>query len=175
MFPGNRRQDTDPFSCHGNDLPAAAGEVMEVRGVEAQETPAADGDKKLSREWYFRASAGFSSLVINHELERIITYALDVDTHAHNLGVLWKNEPFPTERFFQEAARIVERSDLVEENVVALKNAVVRFVRAGQPAQEHASRLSCRSHRSRWRVSHRYMAPALREGEGPGQPDGVGP
>lgn len=175
MFPGNRNQDPDSFSCHEKGLPAYAGEVMEVMGVKAQEMPAAEGDNKISREWYFRASAGFSSLVMTEELERIITYALDVDTHAHNLGVLWKKEPFPTERFFQEAAGIVERSDLVEENVVALKNAVVRFVRAGQPASEHTSRLPCRSHRSRWRVSHQYRVPAPYEGEAPGQPDGGEP
>ena len=175
MFPGNRSQGPDLFSYHGNRLPATAGEVLEVKGGEAQDMTVADGDNKLSREWYFRASAGFSSLVISDELERIITYALDVDTHAHNLGVLWMKEPFPQDQFFQEAARIVERSDMVEENIIALKNAVVRFVRAGQPIREHKSRLSCRSRRSGRRVLQRYSAPAPHEDKGPVQLDGEKP
>lgn len=121
-----------------------------------------------SPEWYFRASAIYSELLISSELERIFQYTADVDTHAHNLGVLWMTDPFPRELFIREARSIVERSGAVEEQVTALRNTVVRFMHAGNPDV----RKRPQSRKSRRRVQWRRSAPVFIEDQDPGLQDG---
>ena len=111
------------------------GEVEAVQSEGKQDQQPA-GIQTGSPEWYFRASALYSELLINSELERIFQYTADVDTHAHNLAALWMTDPFPRDLFIQEAVRIVERSDAVEEQVTTLKNTVIRFMHAGNPDQK---------------------------------------
>ena len=114
-----------------------------------------------NREWYFRASAEFSSLLIGSELEQILQYTADVETHAHNLCVLWMTDPFPRDLFVQEAVSIIERSDAVEDNVGTLKNTVVRFLHAGKPDEKKMPR----SRRVRRRIVRRRSAPVLHENQ----------
>ena len=121
-----------------------------------------------SPEWYFRASALYSELLINSELERIFQYTADVDTHAHNLAALWMTDPFPRDLFIQEAVRIVERSDAVEEHVTTLKNTIVRFMHAGNPDQKKRPG----SRRGRRHGNQRRVTPRLPENQNPGQQGG---
>ena len=114
-----------------------------------------------SPEWYFRASALYSELLINSELERIFQYTADVDTHAHNLAALWMTDPFPRDLFVKEAVSIIERSDAIEDNVGTLKNTVVRFLHTGKPDE----RKMPRSRRVRRRIVRRRSAPVLHENQ----------
>ena len=143
------------------------GEVEAVQSEGEQDQQPA-GIQTGSPEWYFRASALYSELLINSELERILQYTADVDTHAHNLAALWMTDPFPRDLFIQEAVRIVERSDAVEEHVTTLKNTVIRFMHAGNPDETKMPK----SRRTRRRIVRRQSAPALPENQDPGQQGG---
>lgn len=89
-----------------------------------------------SREWYFRASAEFSACVASRELERIMKYTVETDTHAHNLAVLWMTDPFPEDIFVREAQCIVDTSKETGEIVDVLKDTAIRFVHATMPDDE---------------------------------------
>ena len=121
-----------------------------------------------SREWYFRVSAEFSSLLVGSELERIFQYTADVDTHAHNLGILWMTDPFPQNLFIQEAVSIIERSDAIEDNVATLKNTVVRFMHAGKSDEGKIPR----SRRGRRRIVRKRSASVHHEDQEPRQQSG---
>ena len=142
------------------------GDAAAVLAEGGQQQPA--GIQAGSPEWYFRASAIYSSLLISGELERIFQYTADVDTHAHNLAVLWMTDPFPRDLFIREAVSIIERSEALENNVTALRNTVVRFMHAGNPDE----RKRPGSRRGRRRVMRRRSAPAFMEDTDPGQQDG---
>ena len=143
------------------------GEVEAVQSEGEQDQQPA-GIQTGSPEWYFRASALYSELLINSELERIFQYTADVDTHAHNLAALWMTDPFPRDLFIRESVSIIERSDAVEEQVTTLRNTVVRFMHAGNP--DATKRLGSR--RTRRRIVRRQTAPALPENQDPGQQGG---
>ena len=146
------------------------GEVEAVQSEGKQDQQPA-GIPIGSPEWYFRASALYSELLINSELERIFQYTADVDTHAHNLAALWMTDPFPRDLFIQEAVRIVERSDAVEEQVTTLKNTIVRFMHAGNPDEKNVSR----SRKRRRHHPGRRSTPITPPNQDPGQQDGGTP
>ena len=147
-----------------------AGEVTAVR-VEGVQDRQSSGDQTGSHEWYLRASAEFSTLLISCELERILQYATDVNTHAHNLGVLWLTDPFPLDQFVQEAVSIIERSDAIEDNVTTLKNTVVRFLHANKPDNGKW----IRSRKSRRRIVRKRSLPVILKDQGNRKRDGVIP
>ena len=142
------------------------GEVatVQVEGEQQQSAAIQPG----SPEWYFRASAIYSEILISSELERLFQYTADVDTHAHNLAVLWMTDPFPRDLFIREAASIVERSEAIENNVTTLRNTVVRFMHAGNSDEKKRTA----SHRGRRRIVRKQSAPALPENKDPGQQGG---
>ena len=143
------------------------GEVEAVQSEGKQDQQPA-GIPIGSPEWYFRASALYSELLINSELERIFQYTADIDTHEHNLAALWMTDPFPRDLFIQQAVSIVERSDAVEEHVTTLKNTVVRFMHAGNPDQKKRPG----SRRGRRHGHQRRAAPRIPENQNPGQQGG---
>jgi hypothetical protein len=114
-----------------------------------------------NREWYFRASAEFSSILIGSEIEQILQYTTDVETHVHNLCVLWMTDPFPRDLFVQEAVCIIERSDAIEGNVGTLKNTVVRFLHTGKSDE----RMMSRSRKVRRRIVRRRCTPVIPENQ----------
>jgi hypothetical protein len=123
------------------------------------------------REWYFRASAEFSSCVVSRELERIIRYVTDTDTHAHNLGVLWMTDPFSPEVFIREAGTLADKSDEIEETVARLKDTVIRFVHASMPDDGKKTRSPGR----RRRIVRRRSAPGFTRNRNSGHHCGVRP
>ena len=143
------------------------GEVEAVQSEGKQDQQPA-GIQIGSPEWYFRASALYSELLINSELERIFQYTADVDTHAHNLAALWMTDPFPRDLFIQEAVRIVEQSDAVEEQVTTLKNTVVRFMHAGNPDRKKRPG----SRRGKRHGHQRRATLRIPENQNPGQQGG---
>ena len=144
-----------------------SGEMAAI-GAEGDRDQPSAGLPTESREWYFRVSAEYSSLLVGSELERIFQYTANVDTHAHNLGILWMTEPFPQDLFIQEAVSIIEQSDAIEDNVTTLKNTVVRFM--------HACKLDNGkmplSRRGRRRSMRRRSAPVHPEDKDPDQQGG---
>ena len=142
------------------------GEVAAVQAEGEQQQPVSI--QPGSPEWYFRASAIYSSLIISGGLDQIYQYTADVDAHAHNLAVLWMTDPFPRDQFIQQAVSIIERSEALENNVTTLRNTVVRFLHSGN--SDEMKRLGSR--RGRRRVLRRQSAPALPEDQDPGQQDG---
>lgn len=111
---------------------------MEIPGEAAEDIAGAKAmpEEKGARtgtEWYVDASAAFSSLLIESEIARIARSTAEVESRAHNLGVLWMQVPFQKEVFIEEAASIVRQSEEIGENVATLKNTVVRFMRARNP------------------------------------------
>ena len=139
--------------------------AIEAEGVRGRKS--ADQQTE-SCEWYFRASVEYSSLLVGSELERIFQYTANVDTHAHNLGILWMTEPFPQDLFIREAVSIIEQSDAIEDNVATLKNTVVRFMHAGKSDNGKMPR----SRRNRRRVVRRRSAPINPEDQDPEQQGG---
>jgi len=144
-----------------------SGEVAAI-GEEGDQDRQSVGLPTESREWYLRVSAEYSSLLVGSELERIFQYTANVDTHAHNLGILWMTEPFPQDLFIREAVSIIEQSDAIEDNVATLKNTVVRFMHAGKSDNGKMPR----SRRSRRRVVRRRSAPINPEDQDPEQQGG---
>jgi len=144
-----------------------SGEVAAI-GAEGDQDQQSAGLPTESREWYFRVSAEYSSLLVGSELERIFQYTANVDTHAHNLGILWMTEPFPQDLFIQEAVSIIEQSDAIEDNVATLKNTVVRFMHAGKSDNGKMPR----SRRGRRRIVRRRSAPVHPKDQDPGQQGG---
>ena len=144
-----------------------SGEVVAIEAEGDQDRQSA-GLPTQSREWYFRVSAEYSSLLVGSELERIFQYTTNVDTHAHNLGILWMTEPFSQDQFIREAVSIIEQSDAIEDNVATLKNTVVRFMHASKSDDGKIPR----SRRSRRRVVRRRSAPIHLEDQDPGQQGG---
>jgi len=126
-----------------------------------------------SPQWYLQASAEYSSLLVSKEIERIMQYAADADTHARNLSVLWMTDPFPQDQFVQEAVNIVEQSEAAEDNVAKLKNTVVRFVHAHKTGREKITRTR-RIHKCivRRRVMRRRTPHFLSGNKNPKQQDG---
>jgi hypothetical protein len=137
---------------------AVGGEITAVQIEEGKDQQSSHLQTE-SHEWYLRASAEYSTLLISSELERIMQYAADVDTQAQNLGVLWMTDPFPLDQFIQEAVNIIERSDAIEDNVATLKNTVVRFLHASKQAEENVTR----SRTSRRRMVRKGSLPLLKD------------
>ena len=144
-----------------------SGEVAAIE-IEGDQDQQSVGLPTESREWYFRVSAEYSSLLIGSELERIFQYTADVDTHAHNLGILWMTEPFPQDLFIQEAVSIIEQSDAIEDNVATLKNTVVRFMHASKSDDGKMPRFR----RGQRRIVRRRSAPVHHEDQDHGQQGG---
>jgi hypothetical protein len=148
-------------------LIAISGEVAAI-GAEGDQYQQSAGLPTESREWYFRVSAEYSSLLIGSELGRIFQYTTNVDTHAHNLGILWMTEPFPQDLFIREAVSIIEQSDAIEDNVATLKNTVVRFMHACKSDNGKMPR----SRKGRRRIVRRRSAPVHQEDHGPDRQGG---
>jgi len=144
-----------------------SGEVAAI-GAEGDQDQQSAGLPTESREWYFRVSAEYSSLLVGSELERIFQYTANVDTHAHNLGILWMTEPFPQDLFIREAVSIIEQSDAIEDNVATLKNTVVRFMHACKSDEGKVTR----SRRGRQRIVRRRSAPVHSDDQDPGKQGG---
>jgi hypothetical protein len=139
-----------------------SGEVAAIEAEGVQDRQSAD-IPTTSSEWYFRASVEYSSLLVGSELERIFQYTANVNTHAHNLVILWMTEPFPQDLFIQEAVSIIEQSDAIEDNVTTLKNTVVRFMHTCKSGDCKTAR----SHRCRRRIVRRRSAPLRLENQDP--------
>jgi hypothetical protein len=114
-------------------------EIVAVRD-EGEKCRLTTGVGTTSREWYFRVSGEYFSILISDELDCFIQYVEDVETHARNLCTLWMTDPFQQDEFVEKAVKIIERSDSIEDNVGMLKNSVIRFMHADRPDWQSMTR-----------------------------------